>query len=668
MSDLAFHYYQVGPANYEVGSLVVAPDKTIWFTMMYENDGLTQAIDIGQFNPTTGDLSVYPYSNPGIHESLGRLTFGPGGDLWFSDSSGLGSFDPTTHAFTQHSLGSANGEVAGIAPGPDGNIWFTDRASIGVFNPTTGKTSEYPLPDTNDSPTSIVAGPDGNIWFTVEQPESIVGWGSIGSINPTTHAITLVPTGGVPNGITVGPDGNIWFNDDATGQLANNPYADILVGEINPRTDVVTEYPGGGTDNIISGPDNSLWSPQSGIYGDQIDEIDPTTHTTIEYNEPNTIGYDLVAEGSNTLWLASSGLPFQSLSGYPADATAAYLVSASFIPSNQSAIAGYVALDPMGTVPAFGLDVADPIENQRVFLDLKNDGQFDPGDPTATTNAFGYYTFTGLTPGTYTVRVAPSPGNIVTSPAAGSETVTVAGGQLGSPDPIGMIPSSSVSPIAYNTAPFGSGNPDVQTAEVNGVYNLVLGHAPDSAGLAAWVQALKNGVPLSTLSNYLLTSPEYDTNLILSYYRNYLADPNPGVAAVNEWVGFMQAGMTAKQAASYFMSSDVFSNLFPSNESFIQALYGDVLGYLPASWEIESWLNVLGEGVTRAEAVNAFLDSSASDTRIVTGLYGTILLGVDPNGLATYVAALEAGWTPVQVATSLFGSAEFTARANATVG
>jgi hypothetical protein len=41
---------------------------------------------------------------------------------------------------------------------------------------------------------------------------------------------------------------------------------------------------------------------------------------------------------------------------------------------------------------------------------------------------------------------------------------------------------------------------------------------------------------------------------------------------------------------------------------------------------------------------------------------------VDANSLTAYTGALQAGWTPVTVATTYFGSVEFADRANATVG
>ncbi len=48
-------------------------------------------------------------------------------------------------------------------------------------------------------------------------------------------------------------------------------------------------------------------------------------------------------------------------------------------------------------------DSGEPaLAGQTLFLDLKNDGTLDTGDPTATTNVDGNYSFTGLATGTYT--------------------------------------------------------------------------------------------------------------------------------------------------------------------------------------------------------------------------------------------------------------------------
>ncbi len=65
-----------------------------------------------------------------------------------------------------------------------------------------------------------------------------------------------------------------------------------------------------------------------------------------------------------------------------------------------------------------------------VFLDADNDGQLDAGERSALTNATGTYSFTDLTPGSWTVRVTGQATYRGTSPASLAQTVTVSAGAL----------------------------------------------------------------------------------------------------------------------------------------------------------------------------------------------------------------------------------------------
>jgi hypothetical protein len=58
------------------------------------------------------------------------------------------------------------------------------------------------------------------------------------------------------------------------------------------------------------------------------------------------------------------------------------------------------------------------LANSRVFLDANNDGDFDAGEPNVFTGTSGAYDFNGLPAGTYSVRVQPRPGVVLTSPTA----------------------------------------------------------------------------------------------------------------------------------------------------------------------------------------------------------------------------------------------------------
>jgi uncharacterized protein (DUF2141 family) len=64
-----------------------------------------------------------------------------------------------------------------------------------------------------------------------------------------------------------------------------------------------------------------------------------------------------------------------------------------------------------------------------LYIDLKKDGKDDAGDPTVTTNILGAWSFTGLAPGTYIVRVVPVTGSVATTPTGGVKTITLTAGQ-----------------------------------------------------------------------------------------------------------------------------------------------------------------------------------------------------------------------------------------------
>ena len=51
-----------------------------------------------------------------------------------------------------------------------------------------------------------------------------------------------------------------------------------------------------------------------------------------------------------------------------------------------------------------------------VFADLKGDGQLDPGDPSAVTNAQGQFTLAGLAAGSVTIRMVLLPGELQSTP------------------------------------------------------------------------------------------------------------------------------------------------------------------------------------------------------------------------------------------------------------
>jgi streptogramin lyase len=638
-------------------SLTVGPDQNVWFTTPDLGVGnLGQAATTGVINSTTGITTITPTGadETGINSRPDSIVSGPGGDLWFigdNDSNTvsniIASINPTTGATTNFPVLIPGANLASLAVGSDGNLWFSDKANgaIGMFNPTTHTSTEFPLPRVRDTPGLITPGPNGDLFFTAFIGESSSY--AIGEINPTTQAITMtsLPNGqAIPIAITAGPDGNVWFNEQiGTG---------FKIGMLDPTTDVITDFAGGSSGGITTGPDGNLWYDGQGM----LTEFDPSTHVATSFPLPAGVsvpgqvefptgGTTIVSSPGNTLSFIAQN----------------FIVTAQIIPATSGAISGTVTNDSTGSGTS-----TNPHNYQTVYLDLNNDGTLDPGDPTALTDDVGTYSFTGLAAGTYTVRVDTLPGTIVTFPGGGSQTVTVANGQVATPGPFGIIASSSLLPLSFSANPFGTANPDVQTAEVNAVYWNILGRAPDPTGGANAVAYLKSGGSLVQLAGDLMTSPEYDGDTVQSFYHNYL-DRAPTTAELSAGVSFLEGGGTQNQLATQIFNSAEFSTLFASDTAFVQQLYVDILGRQAEPAGLALWVNLLSTGTTRADVVSQFINSVEADTRAVNGQVNIIQASLIDGSDETYIKFLQGGATQIDLAVIFFSNSEFVARANATV-
>ena len=85
------------------------------------------------------------------------------------------------------------------------------------------------------------------------------------------------------------------------------------------------------------------------------------------------------------------------------------------------------------------------ISGQHLWIDLHNDGQYDPGDPTAITDSNGNFAFAGLADGTYTVRYYAPPGFHQTTPASGSGRIVTLAGEPIDNQVFGVAPGSALS-------------------------------------------------------------------------------------------------------------------------------------------------------------------------------------------------------------------------------
>ncbi len=239
-----------------------------------------------------GEITEYPVASGG---GLNRITTGPDGNLWFTESGigKIGRMTPATSAtpgvVTEFTIPTPDSSPIDITTGPDGALWFTEFAGrIGRIT-TAGQITEYPIaprkandkgvkPKDQVHAFGITTGSDGALWFITnccDPGNPLVS--SIGRIT-TAGEITLFPVPADTSpavGITSGPDGNLWY--PATNTVCSNknlPCSTRVEGRIQRMTtsgvvtgDFVIPTPYSDPSRIVTGPDGNLWFTEQGSIG-----------------------------------------------------------------------------------------------------------------------------------------------------------------------------------------------------------------------------------------------------------------------------------------------------------------------------------------------------------------------------------------------------------------
>jgi hypothetical protein len=320
-------------------------------------------------------------------------------------------------------------------------------------------------------------------------------------------------------------------------------------------------------------------------------------------------------------------------------------------------------------------DTGEPgLAGQVVFLDLNNDGVLDPGDPSTTTDANGNYTFSGLTPGTYTVRQVLPGGVLLSTPASGSYQLTVVAGSNFSGEDFGDVQTSITVPLTLPpTTPFPKqGNATADYVEA--LYRAILQRNADPGGLQFCTQALNNNTLTPTqIVQAIRNSPEHFGQEVDAFYRTLLgrtADP----AGRAGWVGELESGLPEEQMAFDFLDSPEY--LGKGDKYFIDSMYQSLLGRPFDPSGEQGWLNALGDDstgnpthqatVTHEQVITNFLYSQESLSRLVEGYYEVFLQRpAAASEIDPWLPQLEQGLSFLSIGVQFLSSQEFRNKAAA---
>jgi hypothetical protein len=166
------------------------------------------------------------------------------------------------------------------------------------------------------------------------------------------------------------------------------------------------------------------------------------------------------------------------------------------------------------------------------------------------------------------------------------------------PDPGGLthwvnLLNQGLSPAGLEAYLAGSPEDVARTggsaAWLSGLYQDLLGRAPDPDGLKSWSSGLAAGMSPVQVAAGFATSPERASLRVGQLYLQYLRR----LASSDEvrgWADRLLAGADPRDVAAEFLSSAEYRGRFGSDDAWLSGVYQDALGRPAAPSEVRYWL------------------------------------------------------------------------------
>lgn len=278
----------------------------------------------------------------------------------------------------------------------------------------------------------------------------------------------------------------------------------------------------------------------------------------------------------------------------------------------------------------------------------------------------------------------------VTITLPGSSNSLVASSQ----DSAGNVTSSAPlsAPSQMNTLVFGSTTSDPTSigGQVYGLYEAVLGRAPDPIGFEGWVDAANNGMTLTSVAQSMLSSAEYTSDygavaqrnpadFVSTLYANALGR-SPEADGLQSWTSMLSQGATQAQVAAWIaLSPESIGRMQPTflapggvfvpdeGAASVARLYYGLLGRMPDSSGLQFFETHVHQGWSLADVAEGMIaapeyltkSGTLSNKQFVQALYTNALGRVaDPEGRQAWTTALDYGASRASVAIGIAESQE----------
>jgi SdrD B-like domain/Domain of unknown function (DUF4214) len=294
------------------------------------------------------------------------------------------------------------------------------------------------------------------------------------------------------------------------------------------------------------------------------------------------------------------------------------------------------------------------------------------------TDNTGFYSFTGLRPGTYTITETHPAGYV-----DGKDTIGASGGVTGqdvfsnvklapnfndpnnnfgeltlivqavhdpelpkdlapTPPVFTATPISIVSKgqLLASTASASNAALSSNAEFVNSLYVSILGRTADSGGLAGWLNYLGSGGTRQGLVNAIWTSTEHRWRQVTALYQTFLG-VNPDQGALNYYANLMQNGASELSVAATIAGGPQVAAMFPTQTAYVVRLFDVALGRAPSPAELTAWNAYTGDRVSLALAI--FTSDEALGDVVQRTFLEVLGRPAGPAEVASRVAQLKGG-------------------------
>lgn len=198
------------------------------------------------------------------------------------------------------------------------------------------------------------------------------------------------------------------------------------------------------------------------------------------------------------------------------------------------------------------------------------------------------------------------------------------------------------------------------------MYEGILGRDADVNGAKSFVEAVNNGTSLTDIANAFLNSQEFagaNNAADINDLYNTLLGRDADQGGADAWAALLANGGTLADVAGAIAVSEEAQDRDQSNGDFVRDLYTAALGRDADEAGLDAWVSQLFNGTSRADVAKGIVGSEEAANKangdFIDSLYQSALgRDADDAGKAAWAAQLEAGASHADVALGIVGSAE----------